>query len=73
MDRTWILTGLLLLVLPAAVGAQEAVKLSVDEMVFCTGVQDRTPMGVDTAFASSVGQCSRSKPTAVPIATNFAT
>jgi hypothetical protein len=55
MKGTWILIGLALLMLPVALGAQQAAKLSVDEMVFCTGVQDRQPMGADTAFASSIG------------------
>lgn len=30
--------------------------LAVDKMVFCTGVEDREPMGADTAFADTVGQ-----------------
>ena len=33
-----------------------AADLSVDQMVFCTGVEDREPVGADTAFAASVGQ-----------------
>ena len=31
-------------------------ELSVDQMVFCTSVVDREPVGVDTAFADTVGQ-----------------
>jgi len=52
-----VCAGLLLLAvaLPAAAGAEGAGKLSVAEMVFCTGVQDRQPVGADTTFASTVG------------------
>jgi hypothetical protein len=31
-------------------------ELTVDQMVFCTGVEDREPVGADTAFADTVGQ-----------------
>jgi hypothetical protein len=54
MKGMWV-SVLILLMIPAALGAQQGVKLAVDEMVFCTGVQDRRPVGADTAFASSVG------------------
>ncbi len=40
--------------LPAILCAQEEAGLRVDEMVFCTAVQDRAPSGADTAFASIV-------------------
>lgn len=30
--------------------------LTVDQMVFCTGVENREPVGADTAFADTVGQ-----------------
>ncbi|RJR26763.1 MAG: DUF2914 domain-containing protein [Candidatus Latescibacterota bacterium] len=41
--------------LPAfAALAEEGAAPSVDEMSFCTAVQDRAPAGVDTAFASTV-------------------
>jgi hypothetical protein len=30
--------------------------LTVDQMVFCTGVENREPVGADTAFAASVGE-----------------
>ncbi|GAB4184005.1 MAG: DUF2914 domain-containing protein [Calditrichia bacterium] len=29
--------------------------LAVDEMVFCTSVEERTPVGIDTVFTSDVG------------------
>ena len=38
----------------AAANAQEAPGLTVEEMVFCTAVQDRAPALPDTAFASTV-------------------
>lgn len=31
-------------------------ELTVDQMVFCTGVEDREPVGADTAFTDTVGQ-----------------
>jgi hypothetical protein len=45
---------LAILSLPTALSAQEGSGLKVDEMVFCTAVQDRAPSGADTAFASVV-------------------
>lgn len=42
------------LVVPAVAAAQEAPAMKVEEMVFCTAVQDRAPSGADTAFASTV-------------------
>lgn len=30
--------------------------LTVEEMVFCTGIENTAPVGVDTAFADTVGQ-----------------
>lgn len=35
---------------------QEEPALTVEEMVFCTAVEDREPVGTDTAFAATVGQ-----------------
>ncbi len=44
-----------LLVIPAiGATAQETQGLTVEEMVFCTAVQDRAPSLPDTAFASTV-------------------
>jgi hypothetical protein len=42
------------LVVPAVTIAQEAPGVKVEEIVFCTAVQDRAPAGADTAFASTV-------------------
>lgn len=33
-----------------------AAGLSIDEMVFCTAVENKKPVGADTAFADTVGQ-----------------
>lgn len=49
----WALVPLVLLA-AAPAAAQGSGTLAVDEMTFCTAVQDRTPAGVDTAFASTV-------------------
>lgn len=35
---------------------QEEPALTVEKMVFCTGVEDREPIGVDTVFVATVGQ-----------------
>lgn len=35
---------------------QKTPALTVDQMVFCSGVVDRAPVGADTAFADTVGQ-----------------
>jgi hypothetical protein len=40
----------------AMVEQQMMPALDVDQMVFCTGVQDREPVGADTAFADTVGE-----------------
>jgi len=39
-----------------AFAQQEASMLSVSEMVVCTAVEERQPVGADTAFADTVGQ-----------------
>ncbi len=40
-----------------AMGEEEIVSgLSVEEMVFCTTVENREPVGADTAFADTIGQ-----------------
>jgi hypothetical protein len=50
------LFALVFLCLVSAVGAraQDMSGMKIDEMVFCTAVQDRAPSGIDTAFASTV-------------------
>lgn len=45
---------LLVLCAAAPAAAQGSGTLSVEEMTFCTAVQDRAPAGIDTAFASTV-------------------
>ncbi len=54
MNRHMIAFGMVLVLLPIAAFAQEGSALSVEEMTFCTAVQDRAPAGIDTAFASTV-------------------
>lgn len=45
---------LVCLAVPAVAAAQETPAMKVEEMVFCTAMQDRAPSGADTAFASTV-------------------
>ena len=45
---------LVCLAVPVIAAAQEAPAMKVEEMVFCTAVQNRAPSGADTAFASTV-------------------
>ncbi len=49
-----VLVLVCLLMVSAAVSAQETPGLTVEEMVFCAAVQDRAPSLPDTAFASTV-------------------
>jgi hypothetical protein len=54
--KSWaILIAIVIIALPAVVGAQGAAGLKIENMVFCTAVQDRQPVGADTAFADTVG------------------
>lgn len=54
--RYWAtLIAMVIVALPAVVGAQQAAGLKVEQMVFCSAVQDRQPVGADTAFADTVG------------------
>ena len=53
--RNWFVAlAVVMVCIPGMIRAQEGSGLKVDEMVFCTAVQDRTPSGADTAFASIV-------------------
>ncbi len=36
--------------------SQDMMQLEVPEMVFCTGIEERVPVGVDTMFLNTVGQ-----------------
>jgi hypothetical protein len=36
--------------------SQEFEDLKIEEMVFCSGLDERQPVGIDTVFADSVGQ-----------------
>jgi hypothetical protein len=54
MKRSMIALALVCLLPGVVASAQEASGVKVEEMVFCTAVQDRAPSGIDTAFASTV-------------------
>lgn len=54
MRRSLFVLALLCLLPAATAVAQETGGMKVEEMVFCTAVQDRAPSGIDTAFASTV-------------------
>ena len=53
--KYWMFALALVCLLPGpAAFAQETSGVKVEEMVFCTAVQERSPSGADTAFASTV-------------------
>jgi len=54
MKPLLFVVALACLIVPGAAAAQSEPGMQVEEMVFCTAVQDRAPSGVDTAFASTV-------------------
>ncbi len=57
IQRVWIVLSLLLLiVLFSNLSAQMEAVIEVPEMVFCTGVDDRVPVGADTMFLNTVEQ-----------------
>ena len=49
-------TLFLFAILVSSLFAQEDAMLEVTEMVFCTGVEERVPVGADTMFLNTVGQ-----------------
>jgi hypothetical protein len=54
--KSWAILVLIAIVaLPAVVGAQQTAGFKVENMVFCSSIQDRQPVGADTAFADTVG------------------
>ncbi len=55
MIKKSVLMSLLLLFFVTITNAQEA-RLEVDEMVFCTAIEDRQPTGIDTVFSNTVEQ-----------------
>ena len=55
MIKKSVLMSLFLLFLITITNAQEAT-LTVDEMVLCTVIEDRQPVGIDTVFSNTVGQ-----------------
>lgn len=54
MKNSILMLSLACLFLSSAALAQETPAMAVEEMVFCTAVQERAPTGIDTAFASTV-------------------
>lgn len=55
MRRIIVLASLLLFVVSPGM-AQETTGLTVEEMVFCTGIEDREPVGATTQFLHSIGK-----------------
>ncbi len=55
MIKKSVLMSLFLLFFITITNAQEAT-LAVDEMVICTAIEDRQPVGIDTVFSNTVGQ-----------------
>jgi hypothetical protein len=49
-------TLIFLVILVSSLSAQEGAMIEVTEMVFCTGVDDRIPVGADTMFLNTVEQ-----------------
>jgi len=57
MQKVWVIFALLLFsVLFSNLSAQTDAVIEVPEMVFCTGVEDRVPVGADTMFLNTVEQ-----------------
>jgi len=58
MEKKMIAVFFMILFLAGVQNAlsQTAVKMEVVEMMICTGVQDRVPVGTDTMFLKTVGQ-----------------
>ena len=58
MEKKMIAVFFMILFLAGVQNAlsQTAVKMEVVEMMICTGVQDRVPVGTDTVFLKTVGQ-----------------
>jgi hypothetical protein len=53
--KHWLFAvALACLIVPCVAAAQTEPGIKIEEMVFCTAVQDRAPSGIDTAFASTV-------------------
>ncbi len=56
MRRSFVISLLFLLAGTIGIGlAQEGAMLTVQQMDFCTGIQDREPVGIDTVFSDDVG------------------
>lgn len=55
MKRVFILVSLLLLSAIPGI-AQEETGMKVEEMVFCTGIEDRAPVGATTQYLHPIGR-----------------
>jgi hypothetical protein len=51
-----LFVSLIMVIFLQSAFTQEMTTPEVSEMVFCTGVEDRVPVGVDTMFLNTVGQ-----------------
>lgn len=56
MGRQFTLGIFILFLMGASIPAQEMPEIQVEEMDFCTGIEQRGPVGVDTVFADTIGQ-----------------
>ncbi len=56
MFKRFVIMLIVLLMSVSIITAQENTGLQVDEMVICTSLEERQPVGADTAFAKTVGQ-----------------
>ena len=56
MFKSFLIVTLVLFSLSSILLAQDKVEFNVDEMAVCTSVEERQPVGADTAFAKTVGQ-----------------
>lgn len=56
MFKTFVFSIILLVLFSFLGFSQQTATLTVDEMAICTSVEERQPVGVDTAFIKTVGQ-----------------
>jgi len=47
---------ILIILIPAVSLSQETFPVSVDDMVFCTAIDDRNPVDIQTSFSNSIGR-----------------
>lgn len=56
MYKTFVFSILFLVLFSIFGYAQQTAKLTVEEMAICTSIEDRQPVGTDTAFVKTIGQ-----------------